>query len=88
MSATSVQAELDFVTPPWPKISAAAKDCVRQLLTVQVQSRPSAYELLQVLILTRSMLNLRCCLYADTDLQQLWMTYKGSCLIGGMHHPL
>ena len=44
----TLQAELDFVTPPWPKISAAAKDCVRQLLTVQVQSRPSASELLQV----------------------------------------
>lgn len=43
-----MQAELDFVTPPWPKISAAAKDCVRQLLTVQAQSRPSASELLQV----------------------------------------
>ena len=49
-----MQAELDFVTPPWPKISAAAKDCVRQLLTVQVQSRPSASELLQVCCLTNA----------------------------------
>ena len=49
-----MQAELDFVTPPWPKISAAAKDCVRQLLNVQVHSRPSASELLQVDISTSS----------------------------------
>ncbi len=46
-----MQAELDFVTPPWPKISAAAKDCVRQLLTVKATSRPTASELLQVSIL-------------------------------------
>ena len=43
------QAELDFVTPPWPKISAAAKDCVSQLLTVKAEARPSASELLQVI---------------------------------------
>ena len=43
------QAELDFVTPPWPKISAAAKDCVSQLLTVRAEARPSASELLQVI---------------------------------------
>ena len=48
LSAPS-QAELDFVTPPWPKISAAAKDCVSQLLTVKAEARPSASELLQVI---------------------------------------
>ncbi|CAK0733939.1 hypothetical protein CVIRNUC_000358 [Coccomyxa viridis] len=42
-----LRAELDFVTPPWPKISAAAKDCVSQLLTVKAEARPSASELLQ-----------------------------------------
>ena len=47
-SSAPLQAELDFVTPPWPKISAAAKDCVSQLLTVKAEARPSASELLQV----------------------------------------
>ena len=48
MSTLLLQAELDFVTPPWPKISAAAKDCVRQLLNTDATARPTASELLQV----------------------------------------
>lgn len=49
MTSLLLQAELDFVTPPWPKISAAAKDCVRQLLNTKVTARPTASELLQVI---------------------------------------
>ena len=50
MPSLLLQAELDFVTPPWPKISAAAKDCVRQLLNTKATARPTASELLQVTI--------------------------------------
>ena len=42
------QADIDFQTPPWPSISQAAKDCVRQLLNVAPDSRPTASKLLQV----------------------------------------
>jgi hypothetical protein len=39
---------VDFETPPWPKISQEAKDCVRQLLLVKPEARPTAGELLRV----------------------------------------
>ena len=42
------QAQVDFETPPWPKISKEAKDCVQRLLLVKPEARPSAGELLQV----------------------------------------
>ena len=42
------QAQVDFETPPWPKISKEAKDCVQRLLLVKAEARPSAGELLQV----------------------------------------
>lgn len=45
---TRLQAEIDFQTPPWPSISQAAKDCVRQLLNVAPEARPTASKLLQV----------------------------------------
>ncbi len=44
----SAQADIDFQTPPWPSISQAAKDCVRQLLNVAPDGRPTASKLLQV----------------------------------------
>ncbi|CAL8466924.1 g6460 [Coccomyxa elongata] len=42
-----LKADLDFQTPPWPSISQAAKDCVRQLLNVAPKARPTASQLLQ-----------------------------------------
>ena len=80
-----MQAELDFVTPPWPKISAAAKDCVRQLLTVQVQSRPSASELLQVRMATIPVHGFQDCLHAMSDLQQLRIP-TSSCINTHWYH--
>ncbi len=49
LHAMLTQADLDFQTPPWPSISQAAKDCVRQLLNVAPKARPTSSQLLQVL---------------------------------------
>lgn len=38
---------LDFKSEPWPRISDAAKDCVRKLLDMDVAKRPSAKMILQ-----------------------------------------
>ena len=55
------QAEVDFQTPPWPKISPTAKDCVRQLLSVNAADRPTASQLLQVPhLLSASSLSVAC----------------------------
>jgi calcium-dependent protein kinase len=43
-----LKADIDFQTPPWPSVSSAAKDCVRQLLNVKPDKRPTASQLLQV----------------------------------------
>ena len=42
------QGDIDFKTAPWPSISAAAKDCVRQLLTMDPKKRPTAQQILDV----------------------------------------
>ena len=39
---------IDFTSEPWPRISDAAKDCVRRLLTVDPAARATAAEILQV----------------------------------------
>jgi calcium-dependent protein kinase len=38
----------DFEGDPWPKISAAAKDCVKRLLTSDPKKRATADEILHV----------------------------------------
>lgn len=42
------QGNIDFKTAPWPSISAAAKDCVRKLLTMDPKLRPTAQQILEV----------------------------------------
>ena len=45
---SSTQGDVDFQSHPWPHISLAAKDCVRQLLTADASKRPTARQILQV----------------------------------------
>lgn len=42
-----LKGHVDFGTDPWPKISANAKDLVKQLLTLDASKRPSCSEILQ-----------------------------------------
>ena len=44
----SSQGNIDFKTAPWPSISAAAKDCVKKLLTMDPKLRPTAQQILEV----------------------------------------
>jgi serine/threonine protein kinase len=39
---------VDFQSDPWPRISAAAKDCVKRLLTMDPAQRASAEDILKV----------------------------------------
>eukprot|EP01025_Chloroclados_australasicus_P028622 TRINITY_DN2836_c0_g1_i1.p1 TRINITY_DN2836_c0_g1~~TRINITY_DN2836_c0_g1_i1.p1 ORF type:complete len:483 (-),score=89.09 TRINITY_DN2836_c0_g1_i1:463-1911(-) len=42
-----MKGKLDFETDPWPRISEAAKDCVRCLLNADVSKRATASQILQ-----------------------------------------
>lgn len=42
-----LKGKVDFTTEPWPRISAAAKDCVMKLLTMDPSKRATAQEILQ-----------------------------------------
>lgn len=42
-----LKGQIDFKTEPWPKISDAAKDCVRQLLDQAVTKRATAAQILK-----------------------------------------
>jgi serine/threonine protein kinase len=43
-----LKGQIDFKSEPWPRISDAAKDCVRRLLDMDVAKRASAAQILQV----------------------------------------
>lgn len=43
-----LKGKVDFDTDPWPRISAAAKDCVSRLLTMDPAKRTTANEILKV----------------------------------------
>jgi len=42
-----MKGKLDFDTDPWPRISEAAKDCVRCLLNADVSKRYTSAQILQ-----------------------------------------
>lgn len=42
-----LKGHVDFATEPWPKISSAAKDLVKRLLTMDATKRPTCSEILQ-----------------------------------------
>lgn len=44
---TCTQGHIDFKTDPWPKISEAAKDCVKRLLDQDVTKRATAAQILK-----------------------------------------
>lgn len=43
-----VKGDIDFESHPWPRISDEAKDCVKKMLTRDVNSRATAAQILQV----------------------------------------
>jgi calcium-dependent protein kinase len=46
--AQVLKGQLDFKSEPWPRISDAAKDCVRKLLDMDAGRRASAEQILKV----------------------------------------
>lgn len=47
-NAQVLKGAIDFKSEPWPKVSEAAKDCVRRLLDVDVTRRATAEQILKV----------------------------------------
>lgn len=47
-NAQVLKGAIDFKSEPWPKVSEAAKDCVRRLLDMDVTRRATAEQILKV----------------------------------------
>ena len=44
---SAMQGKVDFKTTPWPQLSDAAKDCVKELLCKDPAKRPTTAQILQ-----------------------------------------